>query len=272
MALTVNGEIIDQKAIDEEVERLRPDYDRYVRENNADGGDDQLVEWSRENVIERTLIRQAAKESGPVIPKKELEEAWESAKDRLKGMKKKQAVAEMELQMKTEQLLKSVSGAPEPTEQEIKLYYGDNKDVFVAPEQVAVRHIEKKFTTPEEKTAVYVELLNIKEQINNGAVFEDLAAEHSDCSGFDIGYFGRGKMVQDFEDIVFNMDVGKVSDVFLTQFGYHIAKVYDRKPGGPVPLKEVEDHIKAKLAEEKGQKAVEDFIDGLKSKASIENG
>jgi len=66
------------------------------------------------------------------------------------------------------------------------------------------------------------------------------------------------------------MDVGQVSDIFLTDFGYHIVKVHDKVPGGPVPFEEVKDHIAEQLLEERRTKAVEDFVDSLKEKAVIE--
>lgn len=66
----------------------------------------------------------------------------------------------------------------------------------------------------------------IKTQLDGGATFADLAQTHSDCpsgkSGGDLGKFGRGQMVKAFEETAFGMDVGAVSDVVVTDFGFHI--------------------------------------------------
>ena len=67
---------------------------------------------------------------------------------------------------------------------------------------------------------------DLKTQLDDGASFADIAKKHSDCpsgrSGGDLGTFGRGQMVKAFEETAFGMDVGKVSGVVETEFGYHI--------------------------------------------------
>jgi parvulin-like peptidyl-prolyl isomerase len=77
-------------------------------------------------------------------------------------------------------------------------------------------------------------------------------------------------MVEEFEDVVFNLGLGEISDVFRTRFGFHIAKVYDRKPAAVSELKEVKGEIVETLKEQMRGKAIDEFIDGLKNKAKIE--
>ena len=73
----------------------------------------------------------------------------------------------------------------------------------------------------------------IKSKIDNGECFETLAKKYSKCpsgeNGGDLGYFERGQMVKEFEDVAFALPVGKVSDPVQTQFGWHIIKVYGKK-------------------------------------------
>ena len=74
------------------------------------------------------------------------------------------------------------------------------------------------------------DLLN---QINSGKKFEKLAKKHSSCpsgkNGGDLGYFTRGRMVPEFENAAFGMNVGQVSAPIKTQFGYHLIKVIDKR-------------------------------------------
>ena len=75
--------------------------------------------------------------------------------------------------------------------------------------------------------------------------------------------------IEEFEEVVFAMKPGQVSDYFLTSFGYHIAKVYEKIPGRIVPLDESKDKIKEELIKEKQAKALEIFVDRLKEEADI---
>ena len=75
--------------------------------------------------------------------------------------------------------------------------------------------------------------VQIKKDIENGGSLEDYAAQYSLCpsgqKGGDLGYFRRGQMVKEFEDEAFELPVGEVSDPVLTQFGWHLIKVTDKK-------------------------------------------
>ncbi len=77
------------------------------------------------------------------------------------------------------------------------------------------------------------EAVSIKEKINKGATFEEMAKKYSKCpsgsNGGNLGYFGKGEMVPSFETAAFNLPIGKVSDPVQTQFGWHLIKVYDRE-------------------------------------------
>ena len=74
--------------------------------------------------------------------------------------------------------------------------------------------------------------LDLKQQIADGATFADLAKQHSKCpsgqSGGDLGSFGQGQMVPEFDKVVFNDEVGVVHGPVKTQFGYHLLEVTER--------------------------------------------
>ena len=73
---------------------------------------------------------------------------------------------------------------------------------------------------------------NLKTEIENGAEFGDIAKEHSQCpsgkQGGDLGEFGPGQMVKEFDTVVFSAPVGEVQGPVETQFGYHLLEVTDR--------------------------------------------
>jgi peptidyl-prolyl cis-trans isomerase C len=77
------------------------------------------------------------------------------------------------------------------------------------------------------------ECQDLKQQIENGADFAELASKHSGCpsgrNGGDLGEFGRGQMVKEFDEAVFNGDVNVVQGPIKTQFGYHLLEVTSRR-------------------------------------------
>ena len=77
------------------------------------------------------------------------------------------------------------------------------------------------------------EAINLKEEILSGKAFEDVAAESSLCPsgarGGDLGFFGRGQMVGEFEKAAFDLNVGEMSEPVRTNFGWHLIVVTDKQ-------------------------------------------
>lgn len=75
------------------------------------------------------------------------------------------------------------------------------------------------------------EAAKLREEILAGKDFGEVAAQVSMCpsgrDGGDLGFFGKGQMVKEFEDACFSMEVGEVSNPIKTQFGYHLIKLTD---------------------------------------------
>ncbi len=99
-------------------------------------------------------------------------------------------------------------------------------------DQVNASHILLMYAGSSRSTATRtkeeaLELINkLKADIDGGADFADIAKENSDCpsgnDGGNLGLFGRGQMVPEFDEAAFNLEVGGLSDVVETDFGYHL--------------------------------------------------
>ncbi|WP_459500720.1 peptidylprolyl isomerase PrsA [Bacillus sp. C1] len=95
---------------------------------------------------------------------------------------------------------------------------------------------------------------DIKKKLDEGASFEELAKEHSEDpgskeNGGDLGYFGSGKMVPEFEDAAYKLNVGEISKPVKSPHGYHIIKLTDKKE--LKPYDEVKDSIRKTLEEQR---------------------
>ena len=149
-------------------------------------------------------------------------------------------------------------------EDEIKKFYEDNKEVFKENESANASHI---LVAEEDKAK------EIYEKIKNGEDFAALAREFSTCpskeKGGDLGTFTRGQMVKEFEDAVFDNEVGTVTEPVKTQFGYHIIKINEKNEGRDLEFDEVKDKIAAQVRRQKEQALYNEKITELKGKYQV---
>ena len=282
MALIVNGEKIEDSLIQQEVERLRSHYEQVFADQGPEEREAQLLDWSRENVIERVLVNQEAKKDGQEIPQAEIESALAKVVEQCGGKEQfsKEISAEdaekiredIELQLKVERRLQDISNAvPKPSQADVRGFYEENKEQFKSVEKARVAHIVKYINWQTDEATAYSVIKKAQDELKNGAAFEALVDKYTDCadSGGDLGSVMRGQMVEEFEDVVFNLDAGEVSDVFRTRFGFHIAKVYHREPAVVPGLEEVKGRVVEALKKRMQEKAIEEFIDRLRSEAEI---
>ena len=218
------------------------------------------------------VMMQAAAKMDAEIPAEQIDEAFEEVKENIGDTPEDEVRAEIALQIKLDMLMQqAVADVKEPTDKELKAFYSENLEMFVRPEQVRASHIIKHVNPNVDRETAFGEIVEIQNQLNAGTPFEELASQHSDCpdSAGDLGFFERGQMVEEFENVAFAMKVGDISDIFLTDFGYHIVKLNEHVPGGAVPLEDVQEQLSEHLTEQARSQAVEVFIDDLKSKAEI---
>ena len=110
----------------------------------------------------------------------------------------------------------------------------------------------------------------VRKRALDGENFADLAAEFSDCDDeSNLGFIRPGEMVEAFDMVVFSMNSGEVSPVFVTDFGYHVAKVFETKDARQLGLDQVKADIKQQLYAQKEEMAIRTYIDTLAAKANI---
>lgn len=161
--------------------------------------------------------------------------------------------------------VKKVLDAVTISDDEVKKYFEDNKEMFKGQASVKAKHI---LVDTEEKAN------EIKEKINNGLAFEEAAKEFSTCpsssQGGDLGEFTRGKMVPEFENTAFELEIGKVSEPVKTQFGYHLIKVDEKLPEVMKSFEEVKDSLKLNLLGQKQNMEYVKLINDLKQNQKVE--
>jgi PPIC-type PPIASE domain len=272
MAFTVNGELVEDSVIRAESSALRPQYEAAVQGMDPIEAEMQLRDWSRENVIERVLLRQEAASDPEPIPLEAIEETLRSLQSRTPGGEG-ELRKDLEIRMRVDRLLeKTTSKVAPPKHKEVTEYYRKNKEQFRRPEIVRAGHIVKNVDEKVDEATALAAIQKVQEELKGGASFEELADRYSDCAGNrgELGWVPRGQMVQEFEDVIFSLKENEVSDIFRTVFGFHIAKVYEKKPEGFSDFAEVREAIEKSLHRQKQERAVENFLDRLRAKAVIQ--
>lgn len=235
----VNGGVITTADFKKEVETLPP-YLRPMAETPE--GKKELLD----TMIIREIIMQQAQKDG-------LDKSQEVT-DKLEEMKKRIIVEAF--------LKKKVEAQASITDADLHKFYEQNKEKLKTGDQVRASHILVKSEA---------EAQDILSQLKKGGNFEQLAAKYSidaaKTKGGDLGWFGKGSMIPEFEKVVFAMKEGEISGVVKTQFGYHIIKLTGKRPAGIPPFDEVKEQIRAKLLPEKQQAVFQKLKDELKKSA-----
>jgi len=236
VGIQVNGQPVDDQLIRDEARRLKdllraemPGADSLELELRA-------REWAKENVIVRTLLGQAA--------------GSESPQDLMGRL---------------------LSKVPRPKTQEIWAHYRKFAHLYQRPEMVRAAHIVKNVDETATEAQAAAAIGKIEDELRRGAQFGELADTFSDCpgSGGDLGLFPPGEMVKEFDEQLAKLQPGETSGVFRTEFGFHIAKLIERRPAGQISWNELRDQIEKQLWDEKRDRAAAEFMKGLREKADI---
>ncbi|ETX03535.1 MAG: hypothetical protein ETSY2_33190 [Candidatus Entotheonella gemina] len=153
----------------------------------------------------------------------------------------------------------------------IEDYYATNEDEFTQPERVQARHLLLKVpsnVSDEREAEIRTQAEGLLQQLRDGADFAELALEHSEDEataekGGDLGTFPRGQMVAPFDEAVFALEVGAISEPVRTTFGFHIIRLDDKLEAGTKSLEEVKEEIETTLQKEREQEAALAFVDDI---------
>jgi foldase protein PrsA len=153
------------------------------------------------------------------------------------------------------------------TEDEVKQYYDANKDQLGTPEQIQASHI--LVATKEEADAILA-------QLKQGGDFAAIAKEKSidpgsKDKGGDLGFFGKGAMVPEFETAAFALKVNEISGVVQSEHGFHIIKKTAEKAAVVPTFEEKKEEIKKQLVATEANELSEAWMNDIRAKAKITN-
>jgi foldase protein PrsA len=153
------------------------------------------------------------------------------------------------------------------TDDDLKTYFDENKDSLGEAEQVNASHI----LVEDEATAK-----EVKQKLTDGADFAELAKEYSTDeaskeSGGKLGFFPKGTMVTEFEDVAFALPINEISEPVKSDYGYHIIKVEEKKEAKEADYDDSKEAIKQTLIDQKMESEYSIWLDDKKKDYDIEN-
>jgi len=235
---TVNGKVITVGDFEKRVSKMPAYYKTLAGERKKDFLDDMI----NEQLIYKEALRRGINREPEV-------------KELLDEAKRKILIARL---METEVKKSAVN------EDKIKEFYAIHKDDFVTPLKLRASHI---------MVDTEAEANEVLQKLKDGGDFAQLAKQYSKdpskARGGDLGYFIKGQLMPEIEEVCFKLQVGQMSDIIKTKFGYHIIKLTDRIEPRTVELSEVRDAIEKELKDKAQQKTLDDLVKNLRSKAHI---
>ena len=151
------------------------------------------------------------------------------------------------------------------TDDDLRQYYEQHKNEYTLPERVKAQHIlfKTQGKTPEEIEKIKEKARGVLERAKKGEDFGALAKQYSEdataSSGGDLGDFGRGQMVPEFEKAAFSLGVGGISDLVQSQFGIHIIKVNGKQEARERPFEEMKEAVRPIVETRKAEQKANDL-------------
>jgi parvulin-like peptidyl-prolyl isomerase len=279
----VNGQRIEDDVLNAEFSNIKSYFESLGNVSCCER-DPEFRGYARENVVARVLLAQEAQRALPPTPDEEVEAALEKLKEENGGeqrflmmigatadqldLVRRDLEADLRVRRLVEQL---AADEPEPSDSELRAYYEQHIDSYKTAEEVRASHILKA-SRGEKRHEAYEELRGLRRRLQEGDDFETLARAHSDKGDehVDLGLFKRGELAEEFEIVAFSMNVGEISPVFATPFGYHLIKLTERKPATPRPFEEVQGAVREQMMAERKQEKTRQLVKELQARAKIE--
>jgi peptidyl-prolyl cis-trans isomerase SurA len=286
----VNQEVITLSEIEKWVDPLQREIqteDRLERRERVQ----EIRQKVLEKLIEEKLIDQEVKKLGIKVASKEVDAALEDVKRRnsatqeemenalaKEGMTLDAFKKQIEKRLQGMKLINSfVKAEIKADDKTLRDFYQNNIDRYKSDESFRPSHI--LFVVPKEAASEEVREIRKKcqkvlDKIEKGEDFGEMAFIYSEDSSSkdkgDLGYFKKGELLPALEKETLHLQIGGVSGIIRTEFGFHLIKLLDRKGGGHLSFEEVMEKVKADYYEKEMEKAYKEFLITLKGKSIIE--
>ena len=275
--------------VQDEARRLFAQIAKNVPRDQYSAVQVRLLGQAVDNLVIRQLIRAEMARSTVLVTQEEVEQAKKELEKSISGgslatllANSRLTMAELEMNLrldlfKNKVLAESLQAARDSvTEASAWTYYDSHLDQFTQPEGPLVSHIRVRVRPDADEAAkmdARAKAEGIRKALLEGADFERLAAEMSDCAsrsnGGALGMVPRGREVQSFEDAVYGQEVGAIGEVVESPVGFHVIKVTGRQERKEFTFDEIKPGLLARLKAQAQKQVAAEYVQALREKATI---
>jgi peptidyl-prolyl cis-trans isomerase C len=291
MALTVNGHPIPDAAIQFELDRLVRFYAEHMAAEQIRAQMDALRARARQQAIGARLLLDEAAALDIRVPEADVDERigamieQAGGRDAFEALLARQGYTEEAVRSsivngrRVDQLVDRITaGVADPSEDDIRAHFEAHGAEYERPERAQVRHIliAPASDSDQDRATAESRLEAIRARITDGADFGDEAAAHSECpsgrkTGGSLGWFARGMMVPAFDEAVFAMEAGTLSEIVETPLGFHLIEKTGAEPAGPAEFEDARDRIREFLRHVRRGEVIAAHVRDLMGQARIED-
>ena len=284
MSIKINDQIIPDWAIERQAEALFENVAKGMPGKPREIIMISALDLAKERLIDQALMAQESRRRKYKVDSVELQKKiklWMKQNGGKKAFEKiknpmiqnhDDLKRELSDQMRFNQLLEEESQCDPVSETDALKYYEDRPELFRSEEQLSASHLLKMAKSEEEFEKALEDVKALRERLQKGEDFTELVRAESDDKGNDgnLGTFGKGRMVSEFEEAAYGLESGELSEPVRTQFGWHLILLHEKIPAKITAFDDIKEKVIEYLTERKKDKVFEDFLDGMKAQASIE--
>jgi len=288
IAAVVNGQPITLSDLEE---RLAPELARAPAGPAGVAQRDKVLRTGLEAMIDERLVESEANSLGIDISDEEVTHFVEqlAKQNNLDMQQFRAALTQQGISMETvreslkrqQLMLRLLQYKVKPrkvSDEEVQAAYASmNKDLEYEVRARDIFILSPDSATPAQQAAAKAKAERALRRIKEGESFAKVARDMSEgpgaAEGGDLGYFGRGQMLQAIEDVAFGLQPGEVSGLVRTSGdhgGWHIVTVEDRRKMAPRPLSQVQEEIRSRLAQDSIMKEREHYLQQLRKTAQVD--
>jgi parvulin-like peptidyl-prolyl isomerase len=284
MSIKINDQVIPDWAIERQAEALFENVARGMPGKPREIIMMSALDLAKDRLIDQALMAQESRRRKYKVDSVDLQKRIKQWMKQNGGKKAFEKIRnpmirnhddlkrELSDQMRFNQLLEEESQCEQISEAEALQYYQDRPELFRTEELLAASHFLKMGKTEEEFDQALEAVKSIRQRLEKGENFTELVRTESDDKGNDgnLGTFGKGRMVPEFEQAAYALKPGELSQPVKTQFGWHLIQLHDRIAPKVTPFEDIKEKVIEYLTERKKDKVFEAFLDRLKAEATIE--